>query len=133
MLLFQKGFSSRISPDLCFFTDRPPFRQSILEVVADESPFAVVVDLGSATLIDMDGTEVLTMLQEELGRKNIRMVLARVENSQLEILSKTGTLDAIGLDNVFETVRHAVAVLQNQPVWPLPPEEPPSTFFLRWC
>ena len=55
-----------------FFADAAPFRESVLEMVADQSPKAVVIDLGSATLIDMDGAEILTKLSEELGEKGHR-------------------------------------------------------------
>ena len=59
-----------------FFADAAPFRESVLEMIADQSPKAVVIDLGSATLIDMDGAEILTKLSEELGKKGIEVVLA---------------------------------------------------------
>jgi high affinity sulfate transporter 1 len=96
-----------------FFADAAPFRQSVLDMV-DGQTHAVVIDLGSTNLIDMDGAEVLTRLHEELERKQVKVVLARVADSELAILGKTGTLAAIGPDHVYLTVRDAVAALQGR-------------------
>jgi SulP family sulfate permease len=98
-----------------FFADAAPFRESVLEMIADQSPKAVVIDLGSATLIDMDGAEILTKLYEELGKKGIEVVLARVPGSQVDLLTRSGTVDAIGRENLYETVRDAVSAVQAAP------------------
>ena len=98
-----------------FFADAAPFRDSVLGMIADQSPKAVVIDLGSATLIDMDGAEILTKLYEELGKKGIEVVLARVPDSQVDLLTRSGTVDAIGRENLYETVRDAVSAVQAAP------------------
>jgi MFS superfamily sulfate permease-like transporter len=92
-----------------FFADAAPFRQAVIEMVADQSPKAVVIDLGAATTMDMDGAEVLIKLKEELGKKGIVVALARVPDSQLDLLTRAGTIEAVGKENVFATGRDAVA------------------------
>ena len=98
-----------------FFADAAPFREAVLGMVAEQAPKAVVIDLGSATLIDMDGADILTKLSEELGKKGIEVVLARMPNSQLDLLTKSGTVDAIGRENLYVTVRDAVSAVQTLP------------------
>jgi MFS superfamily sulfate permease-like transporter len=94
-----------------FFADAAPFRESVLDMIEDTT-HTVVVDLGSTNLIDMDGAEILTKMHEELQRKNVKLVLARVADSELGILGKSGALQAIGEENVYVTVRNAVAAAQ---------------------
>jgi hypothetical protein len=63
--------------------------------------------------MDMDGAEVLLKLAEELGRKGIQFALARVAAYEMDLLRKVGTLEAVGEDNVYETVRAAVAAVEK--------------------
>ncbi len=95
-----------------FFADAAPFRESVLNMVGDQA-HALVVDLGATNLIDMDGAEVLTRLHEELARKNIQVALARVADQELALLDKMGTIKAVGRDNIYMTVRDAVAAMQS--------------------
>jgi high affinity sulfate transporter 1 len=95
-----------------FFADAAPFRQAVLELVAEHAPRAVVVDLGSATHMDMDGAEVLLKLHEELERKDVKVVLARVPGRELRLLEKVGVTQAVGKQHFHVTVRDAVAAMQ---------------------
>lgn len=97
-----------------FFADAAPFRQTVLELAADQPPHAVVIDLGSATQMDMDGAEVLAKLHEELGRKSIKVVLARVREQERDLLRKIGTEAEVGAENFHLTVRAAVAAVQAE-------------------
>lgn len=97
-----------------FFADAAPFRQAVLNMVAEQEPHTVVIDLGSASQMDMDGAEVLTKLHEELERKEIRVVLARIPDNVRQLLSKTGTESAIGKENYYVTVRDAVAAASRR-------------------
>ena len=98
-----------------FFADAAPFRESVLEMVEEQKPRAVVIDLGSATFMDMDGAEIISKLGEELGRKNIRVALARVGAEEMALLERTGTIDLLGANSVHETVRSAVAEMEIRP------------------
>jgi anti-anti-sigma factor len=107
-----------------FFADADNFRQSLRAMVAAEAPYAVIVDLASATYMDMDGAEVLLKLSEELGRKGIKFALARVAVYEMDLLRKVGTLEAIGEDNIYETVRAAVAAVERSDPLLAPPPVP---------
>jgi high affinity sulfate transporter 1 len=96
-----------------FFADAAPFRESILALVDEHKPRAIVIDLDSATFMDMDGAEVLSKLSEELGRRNVRVALSRVGYEERLLLEKAGTVKEIGEENFYETTRHAVADLEN--------------------
>ena len=97
-----------------FFADAAPFRESVLAMIEEHKPRAVVVDLGSATFMDMDGAEILSKMNEELGRKDIKLALARVDHEERALLQRAGVVEEIGADNIFETVRHAVGSLESQ-------------------
>lgn len=96
-----------------FFADAENFRASAMEMVEKEEPHTVVIDLDAATMMDMDGAEMLGKLSEKLSKKNINLLLARVDPEEVELLRKIGVLDEIGLQNVYETVRVAVAAAQK--------------------
>ncbi len=112
---------AKLSPDVLvvdmagplFFADAAPFRESVLTLVEEARPRAVVIDLGSATFMDMDGAEILGTLSRELGRKGVRLALARVDVEELGLLERAGTIEDVGASNVYETVRHAVADLET--------------------
>lgn len=97
-----------------FFADAAPFRESVLALVDETRPRAVVIDLESATFMDMDGAEILGTLSRELERKDIRLALARVDGEELGLLERAGTIAEIGAGHVYATIRHAVADLETR-------------------
>jgi MFS superfamily sulfate permease-like transporter len=101
-----------------FFADADPFRQSLLAMVAESTPHAIVMDLGVSVTTDLDGADILARLAEELGRQNVKLALARVNDNVLVLLRKAGTIAAIGEENVYESVRGAVAAVQQTGVIP---------------
>ncbi len=109
-----------------FFADAAPFREAVLQMVDDDAPRAVVIDLGSATQMDMDGAEVLLKLSEELGRRGIKVALASVPTRELRLLDKVGVTKAIGKEHFYVTVRDAVAAMQNLPAAPQTAAAPPA-------
>lgn len=96
-----------------FFADAGGFREHVLELVDEDEPYAVVVDLGATAMIDIDGADILTKLQDELERKGVKLLLAHVGERRLDLLTKAGTIEAIGADRVFVTVREAVAAARS--------------------
>jgi SulP family sulfate permease len=96
-----------------FFADVDNFRKSVVEMVEKDRPHTVVIDLGAVNMMDMDGDKILSKLTKELGKKNIQVLLVRVGRRHLELLRKTGTLDQIGSQNIYETARAAVAAVQK--------------------
>ena len=91
-----------------FFADASNFRAAVLALVRKYKPHTVVVDLDAATMIDMDGIEILVKITEELDRQDIKLLLARMDLEYMELFEKMGALDVIGEENIFKTVRAAV-------------------------
>ncbi len=96
-----------------FFADADNFRASVMSLVEAGQPYAVVIDLGAVMMMDMDGDKILAKLSGELGKKSIQLLLVRVGRDKLELLRKTGTLEKIGSQNIFETTRSAVSAAQS--------------------
>jgi SulP family sulfate permease len=107
-----------------FFADADNFRKSVIEMVEKDRPHSVVIDLGSVNMMDMDGDKIFSKLTRELHRKNIQVLLVRVGRHNLGLLRKTGTLEEIGSENIYETVRAAVSAVQKAGGEPpiLPPD-----------
>jgi high affinity sulfate transporter 1 len=103
-------FVARIEGPL-FFADAGNFRRAILDMVETEGAYAVVIDLEAAAMIDLEGADILTRLNDELRRRDVTVALARLDDDHLDLLRKAGTLAAIGEHNVFLSARHAVATV----------------------
>jgi len=111
-----------------FFADATDFRTAVLAMVQENEPHTVVVDLDTATTMDLDGAEILVKLSGELARQEIKVYLARVGSEEIELLSKIGALDEIGSQNIFETVRAAVeAAQQTEDISPAESSPPPDS------
>ena len=96
-----------------FFADADNFRKSVMDMVEKYQPHSVVIDLSTTLLIDMDGDKTLAKLSGDLRKKNIQILLARVRSDNLELMRKTGTLEIIGSQNIYKTVRAAVSDIQG--------------------
>jgi high affinity sulfate transporter 1 len=96
-----------------FFADADNFRKSVMNLVENSQPTAVVIDLGAVMLLDMDGDKILAKLSGELHKRNIQLLLVRVGRDKLELMRKTGTLEEIGAQNIYETTRAAVSDAQK--------------------
>ena len=96
-----------------FFADADNFRKSVMNLVEISQPTAVVIDLGAVMLLDMDGDKILAKLSVELHKRNIQVLLVRVGRDKLELMRKTGTLEEIGAQNIYETTRAAVSDAQK--------------------
>jgi SulP family sulfate permease len=92
-----------------FFADADNFRKSLMDMVEKNQPNTVVIDLGAVIMMDMDGDKILYKLSRDLRKKNVQVLLTRVGRHDLELLRKTGTIEEIGSQNIYETVRAAVS------------------------
>lgn len=95
-----------------FFADADNFRKSVMDLVEKNRPHSVVIDLGAVNMMDMDGDKILAKLSSELRKKNAQVLVVRVGRHNLELLQKTGTLEEIGSQNIYDTVRAAVSAAQ---------------------
>jgi len=96
-----------------FFADADNFRKSVMEMVEEDRPHSVVIDLSAVIMMDMDGDKILTKLTRELGKKNVQVLLVNVGSDNLELMHKTGTLEEIGPQNIYRTVRAAVSAARK--------------------
>ncbi len=96
-----------------FFADADNFRKSVMDFVREHQPRTVVIDLSAVIMMDMDGDKILAKLARELHRKEIQVLLVNVGSENLKLLRKTGTLQEIGEENIYRTVRAAVADAQK--------------------
>jgi sulfate permease, SulP family len=92
-----------------FFADAEPFHTGLLTLLGDGGATAVVLDLEATPHLDLDAADMLTKLNGQLADRGVRLLLAHADPTELEMLSRAGTLSAIGQENVHETVRAAVA------------------------
>lgn len=92
-----------------FFADAAACKTQILRMAAEPDVSVVVIDLGTTPDIDIDGSDTLTKTAGQLKAGGGRLLLARVDGERLGLLRRAGTLEAVGEENVFVTVRDAVA------------------------
>jgi MFS superfamily sulfate permease-like transporter len=91
-----------------FFADAGACTARILRMAAEAGASHVVVDLGATPTVDVDGADALTRMAGQLTAGGAKLLLARVAGERLDLLRRAGTLDAVGRQNVFPTVRAAV-------------------------
>ena len=92
-----------------FFADAAPFRTRLLDLVSANDATMVVLDLEATADIDLDGADMLTKVHDQLADRGARLMLTHVDLVELDMLQRAGTIDAVGQENIFETVREAVA------------------------
>ena len=102
-----------------FFADAATVRTGLHNLVSAHNAWAVVIDLEATPAIDLDGADMLTEMHRKLAENGVRLLLTHADVAEFEMLRRAGTLEAIGEDNVHETVRAAVASLESTPP-PLP-------------
>ena len=74
---------------------------------------SIVIDLSAVIMMDMDGDKVLLKLAKEPHRRNTQALLVNVGTGNLKLMRETGTLEEIGEDNIYRTVRATVADAQE--------------------
>jgi anti-anti-sigma regulatory factor len=84
-----------------------------MEMVEEDRPHSLVIDLSAVIMLDMDCDKILTKLTRELGKKNVQVLLVNVGSDNLELMRKTGTLGEIGPQNIYRAVRAAVSAARN--------------------
>ena len=84
-----------------------------MDLVKENQPKTMVIDMSAVIMMDIDGDKTLAKLSGELRKKNIQLLLVNVGSDNLELMRKTGTLEEIGSQNIYRTVRAAVANAQK--------------------
>ncbi len=97
-----------------FFANAEDFRRRVLDAVDDNLAAGLAVRsvlLNCEAIVDADSTavEALARLVNELDRRGIRVMLARVHVELAVLLKRAGVLSLIGPDSVYPTLPTAVA------------------------
>ncbi len=97
------------------FYNAPYFKQRLLGA-ADANPDArwLIVDGGPITHLDSTGADTIAGLVDDLAGRNIRLAIGGVVPQVQRMLERSGALDRLGSDTVFETLRAAVARCESQ-------------------
>ncbi len=74
----------------------------------------LVVDAGAITNIDYSAARVLRELLDELRRRGVPFVVVHAEPSLLADLRRHRLSDVIGADHIFDTLRQAVAAIDER-------------------
>jgi len=106
----------RFNASLIFY-NAPHFKQRVL-AVADANPHvtSLIVDAAPITHLDSTGADTIADLVDDLARRNIKFGLGGVVPQVRQMLERSGALDRLGPDAVFETVRAAVAAHESRTI-----------------
>jgi sulfate permease, SulP family len=74
----------------------------------------LVVDAGAITNIDYSAARIIRDLQQELLTRGVRLVLVHAEPSLLADIRRHQLSDIIGADQIFDTLREALAAISGQ-------------------
>ena len=90
----------------------PFFEDSLLDISA-RFPKArhILVLAGGINQIDASGDEAIRLLAERLRENGVGFAFSGVKEQVLDVLRATGTLSAIGEDNIFVHEDQALAAL----------------------
>ena len=99
-----------------FFATATSLRQRIRELtVGVEPPIqALILDMESTNIIDLQGSEELVEVVQELKEMEIVFYLARVKVKIKEIMVKDGVLETIPESSFFTSVESAVEAWRNR-------------------
>jgi sulfate permease, SulP family len=89
---------------------------SLLIDGGDRPVAAVVLDADAISQTDTDGADIISLLAGELKARGVTLALARVQPTILDLWTRAGAIDALGADQVFDTVSEAVQGVKATPV-----------------
>jgi MFS superfamily sulfate permease-like transporter len=93
-----------------FFADADRFRTRLRELTsAMPAVTSVIVDAEAIHLTDTDGADIVVQVAEELADDGIELRFAAVHPPVLALWTTAGVLDAIGPENVKDTLEEAIA------------------------
>ena len=102
----------RFGAPLLFF-NAPYFKKRVLEVVAAHPGVEwFIVDGGPINTIDSTGAAMLEALAHDLRQRGVKLGLANIRTEVLALLERTGTMETIGNDAVFATLKSSIKAFQ---------------------
>ncbi len=105
---------AQLNASLIFY-NAPQFKQRVI-AVADANPHvtSLIVDSTPIAHLDSTGADTIADLVDDLARRNIKLRFGGVLPQVRQMLERSGALDRLGPDAVFETVRAAVAAHESR-------------------
>ena len=102
------------------FCNAEAFQQSGRELLIKAGktgtlPAALVIDCEEILFVDETGADAMIGLHGYAKRYGVGMKLARVHSGTHKLLDLAGVLDVVGEENVYDTIRHAVAAAETKP------------------
>jgi MFS superfamily sulfate permease-like transporter len=99
-----------------YFATASSLRTRIRDLTRDVEPpvKAVILDMESTNIIDLEGSDELREIGKELGELKIAFYLARVKVNILRILKQDGALEVIPEANIHTSVQAAVDAAQSR-------------------
>ena len=101
-----------------FFATASRLRARIRELIVDVDPAvkAVVLDMESTNIIDLEGSDALHKVVKELSSADVELHLARTKPEIMKVLEQDGVLDTLGRDRIRDHVHEAVEAIQMSTV-----------------
>lgn len=100
-----------------FLVDGPLFfgaAERFVETISNAHDTKVVIlHMRSVHIMDLTGAESLLAINDQMQRKEIRLVLAELRDQPLELLEKTAVLNKIGKDNIFSDFKEAILAVNE--------------------
>ena len=100
---------------MLFFANAAGIRQIIRDLIAQSSPSprVLVLSFELIPVLDVTAIDVLQQMLASATKQHIRLVLAGVRDPVRDRLTKASLLNAIGEENIFRGVDHAVDTLSS--------------------
>ena len=91
------------------FYNAPHFKQRLLAVAhANPGTKWLIVDGAPISHLDSTGADTIAGLVDDLAERNIKLAIGGVVPQVHQMLERSGALDRLGSDAVFQTLRAAV-------------------------
>jgi len=93
-----------------WFANATPLREKIIAQVqlSDQKIRAVLLDLEKTYELDVPSLDMLVELKEELRRYDVTLTLSKVQDDVQELLERSGVIDAIGEENISQTITDGI-------------------------
>ena len=96
-----------------YFANAAYFEEAVLKLERDRPDVAyIMVAAHSINDIDATGVETLRNLAQRLRQSGVTLVLSGVKSNVREILERTGAVEALGRDNLYDSDNAAIADLR---------------------
>lgn len=98
-----------------FFANAEPVTEDVYLAATESEPPArgVVLDLELTSDLDVPAAEALGLLASRLAEAGIPLALARIHGSAIDLLERTGVVEAVGRERVGGRVEDAVRALES--------------------